>query len=818
MSTSSPSPVVAVPSVAAPARPPTVMVDYSHLLTRRRVGPWDQLGGDEILALLPRQPGWPSAEQLAGAQGKVLRARTAKVIKGIRRVLGWLAMHPGDGWQDRWISASGDDMAWIDTVSPDDPRSTRLKRDEVTAALSCLALHRVILVGYDFLARFKSGALLGRVRAHRRPDLFSRVEQAGMQRGLTGTHLVEPMVVISRMVLHTGKDIDELTPDDMLELFAWSLQNQGRAAFGLHNAWEILSVLGVTALGTTLRGALLHGQRSTADLVDDYQIRCRPIRDLLIRYLDERRPSLDHTTLRDVAGVLAGRFWADIEKHHPGIDALHLPGPVAQAWKDRIRRVAASDGNDRPRKDVLRMLTRVRAFYLDIQQWALEDPSWARWAVPCPVSKRDTKGFAKLRRSRQAEMHQRVRERLPHLPLLADTAERLHSEATAILAAAHACQPGDVFEYGQTRYQRKVPTGNRQPGEPSSVRVVNLTTNDVINLTRREDDAFWGWAIIETLRHTGVRIEELLEITHLALVSYRLPDTDELVPLLQIVPSKSNEERLLLISPELVSVLATIITRLRNSNNAADNAGTVPLVTRYDDHERLTGAPLPHLFQRMRGGRSQIISGPTARRLINQVLAATGLRDATGQPMIFTPHDFRRMFVTEAVSGGLPVHIAARLLGHQSLETTQAYLAVFQDELIRSYRSFLDNRRSRRPSEEYREPTDQEWAEFHQHFQLRKLELGTCGRPYGTPCKHEHACIRCPMLRVDPRQRHRLIEITRNLTARIAEARVNGWEGEAQGLQTSLKAANGKLASLDKTSARRESATHLGMPILRRPR
>jgi hypothetical protein len=41
----------------------------------------------------------------------------------------------------------------------------------------------------------------------------------------------------------------------------------------------------------------------------------------------------------------------------------------------------------------------------------------------------------------------------------------------------------------------------------------------------------------------------------------------------------------------------------------------------------------------------------------------------------------------------------------------------------------LDNRRSVRPEAEYREPTEQEWREFHQHFHERKLELGTCGRP-----------------------------------------------------------------------------------------
>jgi hypothetical protein len=58
------------------------------------------------------------------------------------------------------------------------------------------------------------------------------------------------------------------------------------------------------------------------------------------------------------------------------------------------------------------------------------------------------------------------------------------------------------------------------------------------------------------------------------------------------------------------------------------------------------------------------------------------------------------------------------------------------------------------------------------NFQLRKLELGECGRPYGTPCKHEHACIRCPSLRLDPRSRSRLVEIIANLRDRIEEAKL----------------------------------------------
>ena len=40
-------------------------------------------------------------------------------------------------------------------------------------------------------------------------------------------------------------------------------------------------------------------------------------------------------------------------------------------------------------------------------------------------------------------------------------------------------------------------------------------------------------------------IEELLELTHHSIVQYRLPTTGELVPLLQIAPSKTDAERLL---------------------------------------------------------------------------------------------------------------------------------------------------------------------------------------------------------------------------------------------------------------------------------
>jgi hypothetical protein len=77
------------------------------------------------------------------------------------------------------------------------------------------------------------------------------------------------------------------------------------------------------------------------------------------------------------------------------------------------------------------------------------------------------------------------------------------------------------------------------------------------------------------------------------------------------------------------------------------------------------------------------------------------------------------------------------------------------------------------------------------------------------------ARIRCPLLRIDPAQRHRLEDIRDNLLDRIAEAEREDWAGEAEGLKVSLAAANNKLAQADLSAARRAEHVHLGIPAYR---
>jgi hypothetical protein len=70
-----------------------------------------------------------------------------------------------------------------------------------------------------------------------------------------------------------------------------------------------------------------------------------------------------------------------------------------------------------------------------------------------------------------------------------------------------------------------------------------------------------------------------------------------------------------------------------------------------------------------------------------------------------------------------------------------ATAAAGPEEAIQAHLAFLARRRSLRPGEEYRVPTDAEWAEFLGHFELRKVATGGCGRAFGTPCVHEHSCL-----------------------------------------------------------------------------
>ena len=503
--------------------------------------PATRCGRDQVWEQLTRPP---FVMEVASSQGT--RAR------GLARLLDWLESQPGETWQDRWL-ASGAEAAgagWAQVPVGwlhDRGQRSRWLRAELASALGAAICADLIRPSLSWLVSSLAGkgALVRGLARTRDREGFARLRDLcagdpGISKAAGDSALRRTALIVAAK----GGRAADITIGDVLELLD--------AAAGAHGPvfYRLLRELGIFGeqAPARLREFRTPGQLTPDELIGRYQLICRPVRDLLVDYLRERQPALDYKSLKDLSYHLGKRFWQDLEHHHPGIGSLHLSREVADAWKQRQRTKPKTITAGTGEKTVIAVerisyrqgLTPVRAFYLDLSQWAIEDPGrWGPWVTPCPVSQEET-SQRKFERRRKARMDARTRERLPVLPVLVRTVSERRQTAGTLLEAARQTRPGDTFTAdGQTltRSVIKNITGKVWADDPA--------TGKRRDLGLEEDHAFWAWAAVEVLRLTGIRAEELLEITHHSLIQYRLPATGELVPLLQIVPSKTDEERLL---------------------------------------------------------------------------------------------------------------------------------------------------------------------------------------------------------------------------------------------------------------------------------
>lgn len=739
-------------------------------------------------------------------------AQAAREV-GARVLLRWLQTFPGHTWQERWQASpantwSGPELAegirtWAGIIGKSPAAST------VRSGTLALICADAIRPDAAWLARCPSKYLRPAIAAARDAEGFARLEAVTSQ---SGRRASDGLLALATILVLRGGKIEDIVVGDFLA----RLREVPRHQTGpLRLAYSWLRGLGQFPSDAPVTLRLIEnraGQVTPAELVDRYHIQHKPVRDLLVDYLTERQPSVDYNTLKGLSTNLGQLFWADLEHHHPGIESLRLSSDTAAAWKTRLAvktvRKRRPDGTiedvTEPRASAPSVMMAVRAFYLDIGHWALEEPErWGTWAVPSPVSEADC-SVKKLEKQVKARMDQRTRERLPYLPALVRVADRRLKEASERLAALALAPLGSTFTVLGEKFTAARST-SRTDGQATTAYDVQGRRRD---LRMEEKRTFWAWATIEILRHTGIRIEELLELGHHSIISYKLPTTGEIIPLLQIAPSKVDQERLLLISPELADVLSAVITRVRQKD------GTVPMVSGYDHQERVWNDPLPLLYQWKVSEEYRPVSVNTVRKSLNEALAAAGFTDASGGSLNFQPHDFRRIFITDAILNGLPPHIAQVIAGHDNINTTMGYNAIYPAQAIEAHRAFIARRRAMRPAEEYRAVTPEEWQEFLGHFARRKLALGDCGRAYGTDCIHEHACVRCPVLIVDFSELPRLFEIRDNLTDRIAEAEREGWLADVEQLSVSRAATEEKIAQLDARKDRKKSPVFLGIPSL----
>jgi hypothetical protein len=231
----------------------------------------------------------------------------------------------------------------------------------------------------------------------RDPHGFAALERAAGPASVSVASTRRAMLQVAVMMAVKGGMAGmagDITVGDCLEVVCDGARVRGDSDNGGTYFYQLLHAAGFLPAGAPPRAGMLNprvrGQLSAAQLIDRYDLACRPVRDLLVDYLNERRPGIDYVTMNGLAYQLGLLFWKDLETHHPGIGSLNLAPDVAVAWKQRMQSrtvQTTGPGGERtqarvPRLSAVDHLTIVRSFYLDIAEWAVTDPSrWAQWAV-----------------------------------------------------------------------------------------------------------------------------------------------------------------------------------------------------------------------------------------------------------------------------------------------------------------------------------------------------------------------------------------------------------------------------------------------------
>jgi len=325
--------------------------------------------------------------------------------RGLVRMLDWLEAQPGETWQDRWAASAADaegNVAWrrlpaqwlaCDGHAVDDSDQSRLT---LSRGMSLLVSGDVIrpTLGWLLTPATPHGLVADLART-RDPDGFATLTTL-CRTDVVNAHTTQlALRRIATIVAAKGGRIIDINIGDCLELLRLVDDSQASPAASSPYFYQLLrtaEVFGEAA--PAVRALKTQGQLSCEQLIDRYAITCDPVRDLLVDYLRERQPGVDYATLHKLSYTLGRLFWRDLEIHHPGIDSLRLSANVATAWKQRINtkthRVKDVTGQisqvSVPRINAVEHLITVRAFYLDIAQWAADDPArWGPWVVPCPI-------------------------------------------------------------------------------------------------------------------------------------------------------------------------------------------------------------------------------------------------------------------------------------------------------------------------------------------------------------------------------------------------------------------------------------------------
>jgi integrase len=493
------------------------------------------------------------------------------------------------------------------------------------------------------------------------------------------------------MLIHGYDRIDQITEADLREI-----PGRRRGADALDGALCRLGIFDRTPRrGTTrMAKATRLTPRQFAEK-GDMPNRFRPITGLYLETYAARVGCV-YGTLRTKRDALA-RFWRYIDERHPTVAAASEVRPehgrpyVAWAIEEAMRVGRAGAGPNEDKTTAYAWLVDVRTFFSDLIDWAAEPGSpFAGQAPPAPpLTRNDLRGvgFEKRRRRRGAKTQATVLDLEREMPKI----------------RAHALR----------QWQDAADAAEANPG---------------FRTRRREQQAFWDWALVELLVQSGLRVEEACQLTTFDVLKRRLAD-GQLYYMLHIKPSKFDRARVLPIGDSLGRVIAEMVLHIKRAYGSEQ----VPPCDAWDEHEKRPLPRAPYLLQASR--QPGVIATEHVRYRLARLSQRAGARKADGEPLKLRPHDCRRAFASEHLNNNTPIPVIQALLGHATPDTVMIYAKLYPSRLVEEYRKALRGAYlAFHGQESLRNPTAEEWRAFEHSCSMRDMGTHLCALPTGEHC------------------------------------------------------------------------------------
>jgi integrase len=289
---------------------------------------------------------------------------------------------------------------------------------------------------------------------------------------------------------------------------------------------------------------------------------------------------------------------------------------------------------------------------------------------------------------------------------------------------------------------------------------------------------------ITVLRHTGLRIGELLDLELNHLVDYGPNGTWLRVPL-----GKLNDERSIPVDDVALDALDEWLTH------------------------RTSQRPRPHPrdghladFVFVERGRRL---GPTRiQRGLRDAVAAGGITGPGGEPLRVVAHQLRHTWATELANAGMSMQALMTLLGHRSPEMTIRYARLASPALKAAYDQAAGKIARRIPVAPAGRPPTPDRVEWLAAEMLKtRVAHGYCARDLAAQaCPYANICETCPNFVTAP-------EFAPALEAQLADIRdlrddaeARGWTSETARHQRVITSLEGHLRRLSAERTREDSA------------